>query len=146
MWCEEFHETTIHWKLDELGCSLWLDPEVVVFHEREPRLREALADRFAFGRLFASTRVAEVSGWKRYVYAMASCVLPPLFVFRAARGVTKKRRHIKRFLVASPTILLLTSVWALGECVGYCTGHAGRSLSPTAEQTSTTCTQLTPAE
>ncbi len=129
LWQPEFHETTVHWKLAEMGHSLWLQPSIVVYHERSWTLGEVLEDRFQFGRLFASTRVEAVSGAKRWLYAATSCLLPPLVTLRAALNVRRKGRHFGQLVLSLPALALTTSVWAFGEFVGYVTGRAGGFLA-----------------
>lgn len=128
-WPVEFHEPTVHWALQGKGQSLWLSPRIVVRHGRGWTLGEAIADRFAFGRLFAATRVAAVSPGKRAVYALTAFLVPPLIVWRAGRNVMRKGRHKGRLLAALPAMMLVATVWGLGEWVGYVTGHAGRSAA-----------------
>ncbi len=97
--------------------------------QRSLALGPALRERFSFGRLFASTRVAAVTFPKRVVYALLSSLLPLLFVTRVARNVLGKRRYTGQFARSLPAILLLASVWALGEFVGYLTGRAGKVVA-----------------
>ena len=130
LWRDEFHETTVHWKLQSLGQSLWLDPAIVVRHGRVLGIGEAIHDRYAFARLFASTRVAATSPAKRWVYAASSCLLPAVFTLRALRSVLSKRRNVAQFVRALPALLLITTVWAFGEFCGYVTGTAAKSLTP----------------
>ncbi len=124
LWHEEFHETTVHWALLERGESLWLSPRMVVRQQRSLGLGEALRERFAFGRLFASTRVAEAGRARRLLYAVSSPALPVLLLGRIASNVLRKRRRLGEFTRALPIALLLTTVWAAGECTGYLTGRA----------------------
>ncbi len=93
--------------------------------QRSLRLGPALRERFSFGRLFASTRVAAVTFPKRAAYALASALLPALLVTRVARNVLGKRRYRREFAGALPAVALMAGVWALGEFVGYVTGRAG---------------------
>jgi hypothetical protein len=130
VWAEEFHETSVHWKLQTQGKSLWLDPTVLVNHGRVLGIGEALADRYAFARLFASTRVAATSPAKRWIYAATSCLLPALFTLRAFKSVITKKRNVGRFFRALPALLMITTVWGFGEFCGYVTGNAAKSLTP----------------
>jgi hypothetical protein len=138
LWAKEFHETTIHWKLLELDQKLWLSAAIVVEHQRLLNLKEAVRDRYAFGRLFAATRVAAVSPLKRGAYAATVWLLPPVLCWRALTNVVRKRRHIGQYLRAFPWLVITTTVWAFGEMVGYVTGRAGESLSPSAQNIDTT--------
>ncbi len=130
VWPVEFHETSVHWTLMAKGQSLWLSPHIMVRHARVLGLGEAIADRYAFGRLFAATRVEAIGPLKRWIYAATSCLLPPLIVWRASVNTLRKRRHRPQLAVALPAMMLVASVWAIGEFLGYVTGRAGKSLTP----------------
>ncbi len=136
VWPVEFHETSVHWTLMDKGKKLWLSPNIVARHARVLSLGEAIADRYAFGRLFAATRVEAVSPLKRWVYAAASCVLPVLIVWRASANTMRKGRHRPQLAKALPAMILVASVWTIGEFLGYVTGRAGKSLTPSNPHTS----------
>ncbi|MGH7818618.1 MAG: hypothetical protein ACREQ9_02500, partial [Candidatus Binatia bacterium] len=129
LWREEFHETTVNWALQGRGETLFLTPKIVVDQQRSLHWGPALRERFAFGRLFAATRVAAVGRARRFGYAALSCLLPALFLLRIARNVLAKRRGIGEFIAAFPAIVALAAVWAVGETAGYVTGSAG-ALAP----------------
>ena len=133
LWAKEFHETTIHWKLLESDQKLWFSPGIVVEHQRLLGLKEAIQDRYAFGRLFASTRVTAVSPLKRWGYAATAWLLPPVLCWRALTNVIRKRRHVGQCVRALPWLVITTTAWAFGELVGYMTGRAGESLSPSSQ-------------
>ena len=122
LWAREFHETTINWTLAGQRQSLWLSPRVVVRQQRSLTLGAALGERYRFGRLFARTRVAATPWTKRLLYAAGALALPLVLVARVARNVVAKRRARDRFLLALPAIVLLNTVWGLGELVGYLQG------------------------
>ena len=82
IWCGEFHEPEVHRALRARGESLWLSSRIVVRQQRSLHLSDAVWDRYAFGRLFASTRVSGASWPKRVVYAGFSFMLPPLLMGR----------------------------------------------------------------
>lgn len=129
-WAEEFHEPVVHAALQAQGDSLWLTREIVVHEKRRLGLGEALYDRYAFGRLFASTRPSAAKRAQRVLFAALALGLPPLSIGRTALNVLQKGRHRARFIQALPAMLLLTSVWAGGEFTGYLTGRPEKSLSP----------------
>jgi len=124
LWREEFHETTVNWALQDRGASLWLSPGVIVRQQRTLTFGYAMRERYSFGRLFASTRVAATSTAKRVVYSALSPALPAIIVGRVVRNVAAKRRGVGKFLLSLPHLLLLALVWSYGEFVGYVTGSA----------------------
>jgi hypothetical protein len=130
LWAEQFHETTVNWTLSGQGRTLWLSPRVVVRQQRSLSWGYALKERYEFGRLFASTRVAGAGFGRRLFYAGASAVLPMILLGRVVKNVAQKRRELGNFVRALPAILLLNFVWAWGEVVGYATGRAVAAGTP----------------
>jgi Glycosyl transferase family 2 len=121
VWRSEFHENVVHAALRGRGQSLWLSPRVVVRQKRNFTLRSALWDRYAFGRLFASTRVAGASAANLAVWAAATPVLPLLLAARACGHVLRTGSYGPQFLRALPLFTLICASWALGEMAGYLT-------------------------
>jgi hypothetical protein len=130
VWSLEFHEPEVHEALQGRGESLWLSPEVVVYQQRSMGLNEALRDRYAFGRLFGGRRAMTVSPGRRMIYAGSTPLLPALLTGRVIAHGLRKRRHGLKLLQAMALVLLLNSVWAWGEFIGYVTGRADESLTP----------------
>jgi hypothetical protein len=130
VWQKEFHEPNVHAALGEMGGSLWLSPNVRVHQRRNLTLGHALWDRYAFGRLFGSTRVAGTGMGKRLVYAAMSPALPALLVVRLFGHIRRKGIHKKEFFRALPAIILLGAAWAWGEMIGYLTGSSVPELQP----------------
>lgn len=132
VWRDEFHEPIVHAALRAAGGTLWFSPRVVVKQQRSVRLIDAIRDRYAFGRLFGGGRVASAPLMRRMVFAAAALLLPFLLIARVAGHVFRKRRSVGAFLHALPALSLLSTVWALGELVGYLTGRPGAGLRPSA--------------
>jgi hypothetical protein len=132
VWEYEFHEPSVHQALQERGQQLWLSPDIIVLQQRDLHWRAALWDRYAFGRLFASTRIAQAGLVKRFVYAGFSIIVPALQVWRTTRHILNKRRCQREYLRALPALILLSSIWAFGEMVGYLTGLPEQTLAPSA--------------
>jgi hypothetical protein len=124
LWAEEFHENVVHDALRVAGGTLWLEPEAVVGQRRSFRGGEAIRDRYDFGRLFASTRVAGAPISRRAVWMLTAIPLPALLIARVAGHVLRKRRHYGEFLRALPWLALVSAAWAVGEVAGYATGRA----------------------
>ncbi len=125
LWLEQYHETTVHWALSRAGERLYLSDQPVVNQVRDgltlPRL---LAERFAWGRLFAYTRTVEVSLARRIGFAAGTPLLPLLLFSRQARRPWPTASMLLDFVVAAPVTLLLLSAWSVGEFAGYVTGDA----------------------
>jgi hypothetical protein len=129
-WCDEFHENDVHESLLARGCSMWLTPQILVYQQRSLNLRAAVRDRYAFGRLFSSTRAADFSASQRLIYSVLSLSLPVVLLSRIARQVLSKRWCAREFARSLPHLILISTVWATGEFLGYATGRAEQSLTP----------------
>lgn len=122
VWAAEFHENAVHAALAANGETLWLAPELAVNQRRQMTLGQALRDRYAFGRLFASTRVQMGSAGQRLVYVATAVLVPFLLTWRVFGLIRQKGRRQAEFWRALPHLLLVNSAWAFGEFVGYLTG------------------------
>jgi len=134
-WSEAFHENVVHGLLVAAGETLWLDPEIVVYEQRGLPLADVLRDRYTFGRLFGSSRVADAPVGARMKLAAFALAMPPVLVLRAGRNLFARSRHRGAFLKAFPALLLTTSTWMLGEFVGYVSGRAPSSVAVPGDDT-----------
>jgi hypothetical protein len=60
--------------------------------------------------------------------AALSLALPLLLLYRMARSVTTKGRHLHELMRALPYLTLFAVIWAAGEAAGYLFGP-GDALS-----------------
>ena len=127
VWADAFHEPDVHAALRLRGETLWLSAALVTLQQRTMPLGVALRERYDFGRLYGSLRVASAPLWKRVLLILASPVLPLLFLGRVVLTVLRKRRYVAACLRAFPYLALFSLVWAWGEFVGYLTGRAAAS-------------------
>ena len=128
VWKEIFHETMVNSALLEKGEKLVLSPDIVVYqHRANLNLRDALKERFIWGRSYAGTRCSLISGTKRMIYALLSPVLPLILFYRMTVNVVKKGRCIGPFLKAAPLTTLLLLGWSCGELVGYLTARSSKA-------------------
>lgn len=121
LWRERYHEPVVHGALARDGEVLWLSPRMAVDqYRRDLSLGALLAERMAWGRLFASLRVRDLSWSGRLALAVLSPVLPFMLLVRHARMQWAKRVTFGRFAVASPFVFVLLTAWSFGEWLGYC--------------------------
>jgi hypothetical protein len=130
LWGSEFHENVVNGALRESGATLWFDPGMVVFESRDLTLAAAIRDRFAFGRLFGSTRARGQPLPLRLVRALIVPFLAPILVWRAASHAFTRRRYRNQVARSAGYLLLLSTIWLAGEGVGCLTGQSGRWLTP----------------
>ncbi len=124
LWSNRYHETTVHWALQDRGEALWLSPEPTV-DQRRGRLNMGglLVERFHWGRLFAYTRTRESTMVRRTVWACGALALPALLFWRLLRQRLRRRR-VATFLWAAPAVFMLLASWLAGEAAGYLTGRS----------------------
>ncbi|MBI3697529.1 MAG: glycosyltransferase [Acidobacteria bacterium] len=125
LWARGFWENDINRELVARGYVLWLEPDLVVTHNKPYRFGPYLALRYNHGRCFGG--MIETGRLKR---ALLSPLIPLLLLIRAARAVFAKKRRRREFLLALPPLLLCYLVWFWGELVGYLCGP-GQSCSQT---------------
>ncbi len=130
VWADEFHENAVHDALSGRGETLWLSPAIMVNQQRSFSLAEAIRDRYAFGRLFASTRVGGAPASKRVQYLLFSIFVPVLLIFRILGLMRARGRWMGQFIRSLPAIILISLVWGYGEFIGYLTRKADPSLTP----------------
>lgn len=129
VWHDAYHETTVHWALRSKGRKLRLDERPVVYQMRKGvTFVEAFRERIGWGRIFAETRVKEISGLSRSLFAAGSLLLPPLMLGRVFRHMRRQKRNIDTILTTLPIAGVLLIGWSWGECVGYVRGLPKRDV------------------
>jgi hypothetical protein len=125
-WEGDYHETIVHGALVAKGHEIWLTPRSQVWQVRQGlTLGWALRERFVWARSYAGTRVRGTPLGRRLVFAAGTGVLPFLLTARLAQGVLRRGRFTAKFFATLPLVLLLQTIWAEGEFVGYVTGNPG---------------------
>jgi hypothetical protein len=127
LWQRYFHETAINDALRERFGTLWLDPASRVTMSRHVELGDALYERYAFGRLFACTRLGFVPR-KRLYYCLFSPALPLMLMTRMARSAWRDGALARAFVRSLVPLTLMVLWWSWGEWLGYITGRHPRSL------------------
>ncbi len=94
---------------------------------RHVELRDALYERYAFGRLFACTRLELVPG-KRLYYCVFAPALPLMLMWRMAARAAKAGPLARAFVRSILPLSLMVLWWSWGEWLGYVTKRHPRSL------------------
>ena len=128
LWVSTFHETAINDALRAQFGELWLDPTAVVQMARHVRLRDAIHERYAFGRLFGCTRLGFIGTGRRLYYTVFAPALPLLLMGRMAAKATQSPRLLAAFARSFVPLLLMVVAWSWGECLGYLTAKLPRSM------------------
>jgi hypothetical protein len=129
LWHGFFHETAVNDALRARFGPLVLVPGAAVRMGRHVAAREALRERYAFGRLFGATRLAFASGGRRAWLTALAPGLPLLLLSRMARKALPQPELRGRFLRALPALLALVLAWSWGEWLGYLTGRRPARLT-----------------
>ncbi|MCC7013388.1 MAG: glycosyltransferase [Planctomycetes bacterium] len=125
-WKDDYHETAVHWAMVAAGFELCTTPKVVVWQARTGlTLGAALRERYVWARSFAGTRARMDGGVKRWIWAAASPLLPLLMTWRVVKTSSSRGAYVAQLAKALPLIVLLQTVWAIGEFVGYVTADPG---------------------
>ena len=116
-----FWETTVHPLLLARGGKLISLNELVMFHKKRFSWGLFASQRFIYSRYFAGLRFGNAALPKRAAASLASLALPPLLLMRAVKAARAKGLG-REMLRASPYLLPLYCVWAIGESVGALRG------------------------
>jgi hypothetical protein len=116
-----FWETTVHPLLLERGDRFLSLNELVMIHKKRFSWGLFASQRFIYSRYYAGLRFEAASFPKRAAASLASLALPPLLLMRAVKAARSKSLG-REMLRASPYLLALYCVWAVGESVGALKG------------------------
>ena len=123
VWQDGFWEPFVHAKLIQDGSKILLNPEITTFHVRSFRFFSFIKQRFNHGYHFSEMRSRHFSNIKKVIHVLAFPVVPFLMAVDRVKSVLQKKRHIKKFLLSLPIMLVFFTSWALGEVRGYLTGR-----------------------
>jgi GT2 family glycosyltransferase len=121
-WKNDYHETAVHGALVAAGYELRTTPRAVVWQKR-PRLSwgTALNERYVWARSYAGTRARLEGSPRRWMLASLSPALPILMTGRIIQITNDRGRFRAELRRAVPSIVVLQTMWAIGEFVGYVT-------------------------
>lgn len=119
-------ESDLHQRLRERGYEFWSAPGAVIEHAKDFGFVEFASQRYHYSRSFAGMRNPQL-GARRPLYALATPLLVPLLARRIVRNVRSRPEYGPAFRRAAPLVLVYTTIWAVGELVGYIFG-GGKSI------------------
>lgn len=111
-WEHEFHK-----ELRARGLQLWGASGAVADFGRAFPFGVIARHRFAHGREFGRSRLADGSR-RAWQIVVGAPLVPALLTTRAARSVARDRTHVWPFVTALPMTMSLAAAWAAGEAVG----------------------------
>ena len=123
LWDNGFVEATVNNELRTRFGALWLTPSSQVTMYRNISLRHAIYERYAYGRLFASSRLSRWSRAQRFVYVIGAPLLPVLLLGRMVRVAIGSRRNRSALVKSLGPLMLMLLARCWGEWLGYVTGR-----------------------
>ena len=118
-----FHTNFINDELKKKGYELYLAPSAIVYHKKHYSFPKIINQYFHQARSYAAQRVLKFSFLKRSIFLLGSLILPILLPNRTIVRVLKKQNHFVELLMSFPILIVLTSIWAIGEFCGYLMGE-----------------------
>lgn len=122
-YADGFFETFINEELKRRGYELFLMPSAIVVHRKNYEFKKVAKQFYHQARSFAARRVLNFSVSKRFIFLMASVLLPFLLPVRIISQVKGKNRHLRELAISLPYLISLMSIWAFGEFCGYLLGE-----------------------
>lgn len=122
LFAEGFWENDINNELLARGYVLWLEPDLVVTHNKPYRFFAYLGLRYRHARCYGGMIAGKLTAAARARRAILSPLIPALLMLRAVRSIHAKKRRRSEFFLAAPAVLLCYLVWFWGELTGYLCG------------------------
>jgi hypothetical protein len=114
LWRNGFLETEIHDALRERFGPLEICADAEVTVRRNVRFSDAVYERYAFGRLFGSARVANAGGGRRAYFSVLAPALPILLMGRMTAKAVSNPAARGPFVKALPSLLTMVGAWSWG--------------------------------
>lgn len=122
-----FWETTLHPEFARAGFTMISDNAIQIEHCKRFDFGFFVKQRFMYSRYFAGTRYEREERFKRFVFTLATPVLPMILLFRLLL-ISYEKKAIRSYVFGAAFYLVIFFlVWAAGEAVGYVLGP-GRAL------------------
>lgn len=120
IWANTFQEKSINDALGAMGHTLYLAPNALVDSYLPMTLAYGMAHLRDGGHQFALYRASNCSRVKRFIWVLASPLVPGVLFLRLAQAVVFRRpERMIQLLWASPMLVLVLGAWAWGESTGY---------------------------
>jgi hypothetical protein len=137
VWRGSFLETSVHDALREKFGPLEIRPDAVVRIRRDVKFSDAVYERYAFGRLFGATRVANAAASRRAYFALLAPALPVVLTGRMASKAASSPAARGSFIKALPSLLTMVAAWSWGEWLGYVTKRRPARITTAPEKLET---------
>ncbi|CAN5186812.1 hypothetical protein BH09PSE3_BH09PSE3_00250 [soil metagenome] len=118
---EGFWETTVHPLLLYAGARFVSLNALKMYHCKKFSVGLFLKQRFLYSRYYAGIRFKPEQRGKRLTATVATCLLPPLLLWRMI-GSARAKGLGREFVSALPGLALMVIIWSVGEGYGYLAG------------------------
>lgn len=115
-------ESLLHWDLKEKGYQVYLESRAKTRHLNFEKFISLIVLNFFASRRFAACRVYEGSWVKKWLYSLASPLIPFVRSWRIAREVRKPGRYEGNFFLLFSILFVVLLVCGVGEFLGYSLG------------------------
>ncbi len=119
-------ETVLHWRLRSLGHQLYLEPKAKLAHTNFSLFSSWTRAQYYCGRVFAGTRIVNMSRLQRLIYFGGSPLIPFVRLFRILQQAQRSTSRELRMSRVVPVLLLGLVLDGIGQMLGYAMG-AGAS-------------------
>lgn len=120
---DEFFETFVNSQLISQGNQIYLNPAMIIYHNKQYELKRTVIQYYHQARTFAAHRVLNSTITKRVLLTLVSPILPFLLTFRIISRTLNKKRHLNKLILALPYLAILMTTWSFGELSGYLIGE-----------------------
>jgi GT2 family glycosyltransferase len=121
-WANGLYDVFLHWQWQKLGLPTRSEQTLVVTNVNSWSIRHVTSVPFHHGRAFAGQRCASRPLLTRVAFFLLAFSLPLLKPARIIRESVSRKRLIGRVIQAFPWIVVFTTSWSIGECLGYLSG------------------------
>jgi hypothetical protein len=119
-------KSEVNARLRSSGINPCVVEAMSVTSTKQYRWHELTSARMSHGRLFGAQQSTAKHSSERLLFVVRSFFLPTLAYLRLARIIARNRALWRRFIVATPLIVVALVAWSVGEAVGYATGREAR--------------------
>lgn len=113
-------ENVAHDRLVADGRRFAFRTDAPAYQNKRYRFGAFCADRFSHGKDYGRRRLVDEGAHRRWMYLLATPVLPALLTVRVAQCASPRNRGA--FVRALPFTVAFLTAWAIGEAAGYLSG------------------------
>ena len=123
IWAAVFYETDVNAALCRAGHQLKMLPDAGVTSRLRMEFREAMEHLFTGGMHFGNFRKAHSGALSRWLWVMASPLVPFVLLLRIVRlTAARQPARVLQIIRGLPHLLLLLGAWSAGEAAGCTRG------------------------